>query len=293
MAQAMPKLEPVGHDPFRFAHVAALGRGQDRYLAHMSAGDTVIPVELVTPRVKLVLQAILGHQYEQFVVASGRNRVNPKTHLFEFEDGGDGGDGGGGGGDTGGGGAAGEGGAGGPGDPAGSPDSGAGGASTGTGGTDTSGTDTSSGGGTKSSTAADESAGFTGISASDYTGPSTSGKSIAGALGLTSTETGIATSAIGMIGSMLGVPGLGMGLSAVNAMSAHGVDDPSNPGGNISSGAIGGVGMGMGATSSPGGANVGGVGSSPGGPGGANALGLSPATVNQLLPRPSTGMYGN
>jgi len=51
---------------------------------------------------------------------------------------------------------------------------------------------------------------------------------------------------------MLGVPGVGMALSGANALSAHGVDQANNPGGNLSSGQIGGVGLGKGADTDPG-----------------------------------------
>src|SRR5438105_3789887 len=106
-------MRPVDYNPFAFEHVAAQGRGNDRYLAHLSKNDQIVPEELITPQVSAVLKQILGRQFEQFRVGSGKNAINPKTGLMEFEDG-----------DSGAAGDAGAGGQGGPGDPSGSPDAG-------------------------------------------------------------------------------------------------------------------------------------------------------------------------
>lgn len=80
---------------------AAAGRNGDRFLAHVTPGDIVVPVEKVTPQVKNVLGQILGSQLSRFTVGHPDNSINPKTGIREFEEGGGGSEGGGG--DTGGG----------------------------------------------------------------------------------------------------------------------------------------------------------------------------------------------
>ncbi len=258
---------------FALDQAAKRGRKGDDTIGHLTKKDLVIPMERQKGEFDKELGALLkkhGIDRNRFTVGSKGNSMHPETGLPEFADG-DGGD-------TGGGGAAGEGGQGGPGDPAGSPDSGAGGASTGTGGTggtgaggpgsDLGGSGPDAGplsgsSGTKSATAADESAGFTGISASDFTGPNPGGKSVSQALGLP--DLGL-LGTVGKIGLGM-LPGVGpalTGLSLGNTLSAHGVDQPSNPGGNLSSGQTGGVGMGLGATTDPGAGGPGAGGSATG-----------------------------
>lgn len=84
------KLTQVEHDPkSAFGHVAALGNGSDKFLAHMARGDTVIPVERITPGVRALLAHVLGKDLEQFTVGSKANHVNKKTGLIEFYDGGE------------------------------------------------------------------------------------------------------------------------------------------------------------------------------------------------------------
>jgi len=87
-------LKPVDYDPFLLDHVAAQGNGADRFLAHMSPGDLVIPEEHVTPEIRAIHAQILGRLAPRFTVGHPQNSINGKTGLIQFEDGGDGGDGG-------------------------------------------------------------------------------------------------------------------------------------------------------------------------------------------------------
>lgn len=213
---------------------------------------------------------------------------------------------------------------GGPGDTAGSGPSGGGdksGGSVGSGGgaqTDSGPSDTSNssggGGGTKSSTAAEEqgavsnTASQTGLAglANDIgvglTGLSTSlsnafsglsGKSLAEAL------TGTALSDLTGAGKLgLGALPGGMVAQAVDSMTAHGVDQSNNPGGNVSAANSGGVGMGQGASTDPGSSSGGAGAEHPdtvqhvlnnqtvGGSGGGTAAPDQPAPPPQTTPAP-------
>ena len=71
---------------------------------------------------------------------------------------------------------------------------------------------------------------------------------------------------IGKIGLGM-LPGVGPAISLtsmIDTLSAHGVDQANNPGGNLSSGQTGGVGMGMGAQTDPGAGGPGAGGSATG-----------------------------
>ena len=70
--------------------VASLGQGGDSVLAHLTKGDVVIPREMLSPKVKLAVHAILKGQTSRFVVGNEANKLNTDTGLPEFEDGGDG-----------------------------------------------------------------------------------------------------------------------------------------------------------------------------------------------------------
>ena len=92
---------------------ARMGKGRDNTLAHLASGEVVIPVgfQQKFPAVGAALKQAFekaGLDYEQFVVGSPKNRINPRTGAPMFDDGGGGdgggGEGGGGGGDEGGGG---------------------------------------------------------------------------------------------------------------------------------------------------------------------------------------------
>lgn len=189
-----------------------------------------------------------------------------------------------------------------------------GGAQTDSGPSDTGNSSTGGSGGTKSSTAAEEqgavsnTASQTGLAglANDIgvglTGLSTSlsnafsglsGKSLAEAL------TGTALSDLTGAGKLgLGALPGGMVAQAVDSMTAHGVDQSNNPGGNVSAANSGGVGMGQGASTDPGSSSGGAGAEHPdtvqhvlnnqtvGGSGGGTAAPDQPAPPPQTTPAP-------
>src|SRR5258708_5217101 len=109
-------------------------------------------------------------------------------------------------------------------------------------------------------------------------GPELEGKTISQALGLDLSN----LSTIERAG-LAALPG-GTTLQGVDALSAHGVDSPSNPGGNVSASATGGVGMGKGGETDPG----------SNGPGAAGAGGsLSPETIKRVLNGQTLGGGGS
>lgn len=67
---------------------AALGRGGDRMMAHMTPGEAVIPRGTMTPKLWSAFSEALSRQGmmpEQYVVGSGYNSVNPYTGQPEFQ----------------------------------------------------------------------------------------------------------------------------------------------------------------------------------------------------------------
>lgn len=66
---------------------AALGRGGDSMMAHMTPGEAIIPRGSMTPKLWAAYQEALDRQGmapEQYVVGSGQNSVNPMTGQPEF-----------------------------------------------------------------------------------------------------------------------------------------------------------------------------------------------------------------
>lgn len=66
---------------------AALGRGGDSMMAHMTPGEAVIPAGSMTPKLWAAYQEALDRQGmapEQYVVGSGQNSINPQTGQPEF-----------------------------------------------------------------------------------------------------------------------------------------------------------------------------------------------------------------
>lgn len=131
-------------------------------------------------------------------------------------------------------------------------------------GADGGGSDTSGGGGgNKSSTAADESAAAAASSPQGKSSTalgeehaedqsvSVSGKGIMDQLGIPQEIQNMIELAGKVPTGLIGVPNFAGIASTVNSMSKHGVDQPSNPGGNISSD-NGGIGMGKGGATDPG-----------------------------------------
>lgn len=241
-------------------HVAKRGTGGDDTLAHVTssgdgrAGDLVIPSEKRTGKLESELASLLkrhGIDASRFTVGAKGNKMHGETGLPVFDAG---------------------------------PDSGAaeGGAGAGTGGpgtgADTGGNADASSGGGKSDTAMSAEHGFTGVSATDYTGPEpatgTTAKDIVGKIsnpfGLTGLDkfgAGLAASTIGN----LAAPGLGTALGALSTgatMALNGVDQVganqgtpgqgghgglgANPGGNVSAADTAGIGAGLGAATDPG-----------------------------------------
>lgn len=66
---------------------AALGRGTDRMMGHLTPGELVIPPNAVTPKLWSAFQEAMdkqGMMPEQYIVGSGMNSVNPRTGTREF-----------------------------------------------------------------------------------------------------------------------------------------------------------------------------------------------------------------
>lgn len=66
---------------------AALGRGGDSMMGHLTPGEAVIPAGSMTPKLWAAYQEALDRQGmvpEQYVVGSGRNSINPMTGQPEF-----------------------------------------------------------------------------------------------------------------------------------------------------------------------------------------------------------------
>ncbi|MGI9501953.1 MAG: hypothetical protein ACR2RE_02705 [Geminicoccaceae bacterium] len=67
--------------------MAAMGRGGDRMMGHLTPGETVIPSGAMTPKLWAAFQEALDRQGmmpEQYVVGSGQNSINPMTGQPEF-----------------------------------------------------------------------------------------------------------------------------------------------------------------------------------------------------------------
>jgi len=68
--------------------LAALGRGDDTEIAHMTLGEIVIPSVLQTPEVMnalLVAAAYAGVPLDRFRIGMPQNSINPETGVTEFE----------------------------------------------------------------------------------------------------------------------------------------------------------------------------------------------------------------
>lgn len=66
---------------------AALGRGGDSMMGHLTPGEAVIPAGSMTPKLWAAYQEALDRQGmapEQYVVGSGQNSINPATGQPEF-----------------------------------------------------------------------------------------------------------------------------------------------------------------------------------------------------------------
>jgi hypothetical protein len=227
-------------------HVAKRGRNGDDTLTHASKGDLNIPVESIKGKFKGELDALLAkHKIDKdrYTVGAKGNSVHPETGLPEFF------------GDTGGGDPGGA-----SGDPSGSDMGGGGGTGTGAtgGGSATGGTGPGMGGvGTGLGQSSDDqgqggpaqSAGAVGTTAKDVMG------FLANPFGITSTPERMGVGVLtGTLGN-LAAPGLGTAIGALSTganMAMHGVDQPGNPGGNISAANTGGVGLGQGIGTDPG-----------------------------------------
>lgn len=66
---------------------AALGRGSDRMMGHLTPGEAIIPSGAMTPKLYSAFSEALSKQGmmpEQYIVGSGYNSINPMTGQPEF-----------------------------------------------------------------------------------------------------------------------------------------------------------------------------------------------------------------
>jgi len=70
------------------AQLAAQGRGDDTEIVHVARGEFVVPQALQTPELLKVLRHAAkarGIPFDRLRVGSGRNSINPKTGVAEFD----------------------------------------------------------------------------------------------------------------------------------------------------------------------------------------------------------------